>query len=228
MTDQKMMNPIARTSLHQELVGPIQQMIVHGALPPGSKVPEQRLCKEFGVSRTPMREALKVLAADGLITLEPNRGAWVTELTVQEIEEVFPVLGALEALSGELACRNISDTQLAEVRQWHEEMLRSYRDRDLDAYFDANQNIHAAILAAANNVTLSNGCRALSARMQRARYMANMSDERWASAVSEHEEIIIALEARDGAALAKILTRHMANKQASVVRWLQQTATTTG
>ena len=90
---------ITRKSLHQELVDRLQVMIIGGELVPGAKVPEKTLCATFGVSRTPLREALKVLASDGLVRLEPNRGAWVTTVTVSEVNEVFPVLGALEALS---------------------------------------------------------------------------------------------------------------------------------
>ena len=90
---------ITRKSLHHELVDRLQTLIINAELAPGSKVPEKVLCDQFGVSRTPLREALKVLASDGLVRLEPNRGAWVTQVTEEEVEEVFPVLGALEALS---------------------------------------------------------------------------------------------------------------------------------
>ncbi len=195
-------------------------MIVDGTMAPGMKVPEKDLCERFAVSRTPLREALKVLAADGLVYLEPNRGAWVTELTESEVSEVFPVLGALEALSGELACENIMDEELAALRQHHDQMILSYKEQDLDGYFQANQRIHAGILSAARNETLVVQCEALSARMQRARYVANISEDRWVEAVSEHEEIIAALEAKDGKALGEILKKHMYNKQLSILKWL--------
>lgn len=211
---------IARRSLHLELVERIRPLIVNGQLVPGSKVPEKHLCEQFNVSRTPMREALKVLAAEGLVRLEPNRGAWVAAVTIEEVKEVFPILGVLEALSGELACNLISDTEVQEVRRLHDSMVRSYNDRDLAAYFKKNQEIHHAILLAANNHTLTNSCEVLSARMQRARYVANMSDERWSAAVDEHVQIIETLEARDGKKLSNVLIEHMKNKQESVLRWL--------
>lgn len=212
--------PISRRSLHEELVARLRTMIVDGTMPPGKKVPEKDLCERFAVSRTPLREALKVLAADGLLYLEPNRGAWVTELTESEVSEVFPVLGALEALSGELACENITDEELAALRRHHDQMMLSYKEQDLDDYFQANQRIHAGILSAARNETLVIQCEALSARMQRARYLANISEDRWAEAVSEHEEIIAALEVKDGKALGEILKKHMHNKQLSILKWL--------
>jgi DNA-binding GntR family transcriptional regulator len=212
---------ITRTSLHHELVGRLQALIINSDLEPGSKVPEKLLCDQFGVSRTPLREALKVLASDGLVRLEPNRGAWVTRVTIEEVEEVFPVLGALEALSGELACQNITDTEIDAVRELHAQMLQSYKDRDLDAYFSINQKIHRAILLAARNSTLTSSCQALSLRMQRARYLANMTQGRWQEAVQEHERILEFLIARDGPNLARTLMGHMNSKRLSVVRWLQ-------
>ena len=212
---------ISRKSLHLELVDRLQPLIIGGELPPGSKVPEKDLCARFGVSRTPLREALKVLASDGLIHLQPNRGAWVTTVTVSEVQEVFPVLGALEALSGELACAVITDAEIDRVRDLHDQMLRSYQDRDLDAYFAINQKIHSAILLAARNETLKASCQALSLRMQRARYLANMTEGRWFDAVQEHEKIMAFLAARDGANLASTLQDHMDAKRQSVIRWLQ-------
>jgi DNA-binding GntR family transcriptional regulator len=178
------------------------------------------LCTRFGVSRTPLREALKVLASDGLIRLEPNRGAWVTPVTIGEVEEVFPVLGALEALSGELACKSITEPEIAVVRRLHAQMIQSYEVRDLDTYFAINQKIHRAILLAARNDTLTTSCQALSLRMQRARYLANMTEGRWYEAVQEHEDILKFLVDRDGKSLAPTLLHHMDAKRASVVQWL--------
>ncbi len=212
---------IARKSLHQELVDRLQQMLINGALAPGTKVPEKDLCVQFGVSRTPMREALKVLASEGLVRLEPNRGAWVTQVTVSEVNEVFPVLGALEALSGELACQNITDAEIETVRMLHTRMVENYGERDLDGYFAINQKIHKAILDAARNDTLTTSCQALSLRMQRARYLANMSEARWRMAIDEHERILKFLSERNGKKLAQTLSEHMETKRASIVKWLK-------
>lgn len=211
---------ITRRSLHDELVERLRTLIVDGTLEPGIKVPERDLCEQFQVSRTPMREALKVLAADGLVTLTPNRGAWVSKLTLPELEEVFPVMGALEALSGELACARISDKQIAAVRKLHDRMVSHYRAGELDDYFAVNQQIHEAILEAADNDTLSAQYRSLSTRIRRARYVANMTAERWAQAVEEHEQILSALEDRDAPRLAGILRKHLRNKFATVKDWL--------
>lgn len=221
MTQATASQTILRTSLHHELVGRLQTLIINAELEPGAKVPEKSLCDQFGVSRTPLREALKVLASDGLVRLEPNRGAWVTQVTVGEVEEVFPVLGALEALSGELACKHIDDDEIKAIQALHDAMLESYENRDLDAYFSINQQIHRAILVAARNDTLTTSCQALSLRMQRARYLANMTEGRWFEAVQEHESIMKYLAAREGKALGKTLLKHMDAKKISVIRWLE-------
>ncbi|EAV40482.1 DNA-binding GntR family transcriptional regulator [Labrenzia sp. MBR-25] len=211
---------LRRKSLHEELAESLRELIVSGELKPGEKVPEKDLCEMFSVSRTPLREALKVMAADGLVYLEPNRGAWVTPITVEDIEEVFPVMGALEALSGELACQNITDAEIAHVRSLHEKMVREYEAGNLADYFHINQEIHEAILAAARNKTLSTQYMSLATRVRRARYVANMTAERWKQATEEHELILNCLEARDGARLAEILKDHLKNKLETVKDWL--------
>jgi DNA-binding GntR family transcriptional regulator len=209
-----------RGSLHEELAVSLREIIVNGELTPGTKVPEKDLCEAFGVSRTPLREALKVLAAEGLVILEPNRGAWVSPITVEDLEEVFPVMGALEALSGELACERITDAEIAEIRRLHALMVEAHRTRDMPGYFAVNQEIHEAILAAAHNHTLSVQYRSLATRVRRARFVANMTQERWDQATAEHEEMLLCLERRDGPALAEVLKRHLANKLHTVRAWL--------
>ena len=216
MTRAQVIEAIPRRSLHAELVDRLRDLIIEGTLAPATKIPERALCEQFGVSRTPMREALKVLASEGLVSLEPNRGAWVSRITLEELEELFSVIGALEALSGELACERITDSQLDDVRRLHKRMIRHYEAGELACYFRINQQIHEAILDAADNATLTTQYRSLAVRIRRARYMANMSDERWRRAVQEHKQILKALENRDGTGLARLLRQHLANKFATV------------
>ena len=217
--------PIARRPLHEELAEHLRQLIIECALEPGSKISEKDLCAQFAVSRTPLREALKLLATEGLVQLTPHRGASVTEFTNEELEQIFPVMGALEALAGELACARISDKEIVEIRRMHDRMVAHRRNERLPEYFKENQAIHQAILRAANNSVLASEYQALAVKMRRARYLANMSVARWDKAVEEHEEIIAALEARDGLALAAILKNHLANKYETVRTWLQDNKT---
>lgn len=214
--------PLKRPSLHRELAEAIRGLIMSGELPAGQKVPEKELCDTYGVSRTPLREALKVLATDGLLTLEPNRGAWVSQITQQDLEEVFPVMGALEALAGELACRQITDAEVEKIARLHDEMMNHYANRRLRDYFVVNQEIHEAILVAARNQTLATQYRSLTARVRRFRYIANMSDVRWQRATEEHVLILKHLRNRDGKALADVLRVHVQNKLDTVCDWIAQ------
>ncbi len=200
---------LQRRSLHEELTTALRELIVNGELQPGKKVPEKDLCELYGVSRTPLREALKVLATDGLVHLEPNRGAWVSQITIEDLDEMFPVMAALEALAGELACKHITDDEIEAIRVLHDRMYGHYKAGELAEYFALNQQIHEAILAAARNATLTVQYRSLATRVRRGRYMANMTRERWDQAMAEHEAILDRLAARDGAALSVILKEHM-------------------
>ena len=204
--------PIARASLHDALVARLRDLIVEGELASGTRVPERALCERFGVSRTPLREALKVLASEGQLHLSPNRGATVAHVTLADVDEVFPVMGALEALAGELACARITDEQIAEVRALHYQMVLHYTRRELPQYFRLNQRIHELIMDAAGNATLSRLYRGLAGRIRRARYLANMSKVRWDQAVEEHDAILLALSQRDAAPLGRILKQHLHNK----------------
>lgn len=201
-----------RPTLAVQLVEQLRQLIFDGDLAPGSRLQEAELSQRFGVSRTPLREALKLLTAEGLITIEPNRGATVTELSVTELAETFPVMGVLEALAGELAASHADDDDLKALRTLHDAIVAGYRSKDLKSYFAANQAFHERLVEAAHNETLATHYHQLAGRVRRARYRANLSPARWAQSVDEHEQIIAALESRDGATLAAVLRAHIDHK----------------
>lgn len=204
--------PLPRVSLHDQIVERLREAIVAGDFKPGEKLNEKELCLRFGVSRTPLREAIKVLSNEGLVRLTPRYGASVAPLTLADLDEVFPIMGALEAVSGELACARIKDHEIDAIAALHHQMVGHYERRELRSYFECNEKIHAAILVAARNATLAATLRGLAGRVRRARYLANMSDERWAAAVTEHENILAALRARDATGLGVLLRSHLSNK----------------
>ncbi|RMA42280.1 GntR family transcriptional regulator [Rhodophyticola porphyridii] len=212
--------PLTRPSLHEELVTRLREAIVQGTLAPGAKVPERELCESLGVSRTPLREALKVMANEGLVVLESNRGARVSNVTMEELEAAFPVIAVLEGLAGELACARASDDEIARIALRHRDMFRHYEAGNRPAYFQANRDIHDALMAAARNPVLAQHYTMLSSRVERARLLANVSDSRWAEAVEEHHDILAALEARNGARLRDLLTAHLNNKLAALKKAL--------
>jgi len=209
-----------RRLLHETVVDRLRDLIVQGELAPESKLNERVLAEKLGTSRTPLREAIKFLASEGLVELLPNRGAVVAPLKPEKMKEVFVVLGALEALAGDLACRNATESDIAEIRALHYHMLAHHARGELAQYFRYNQQIHTRIIDCAGNATLAQSWRSLNAHVKRARYLANLSRERWDKAVKEHEEMIEALVKRDGARLQALLRDHLSNKLAMVMEAL--------
>jgi DNA-binding GntR family transcriptional regulator len=217
MDTSQQVTPILRRPLHEEAADRLRDLIVQGRLVAGARLNERLLTTQLGVSRTPLREAFKVLATEGLVELLPNRGAIVSHMDPVRLSDSLAVMGALEALAGELACRNATEAQLNEIRALHYEMLAYHARGDLAGYFKFNQAIHLKIVKYSGNAVLYNTYRQLNDNVRRARYMANLSKERWDAAVREHEEILAALGARDVKRIQALLSDHLAHKLSSVL-----------
>ncbi len=204
---------IVRKTLHHEVVvDALRELILEGELEPMSRINEVELCERFGISRTPLREAIKLLAAEGLLVLLPNRGARVVALSETEIAEILQVVGALEGAAGELACERITSGELTVIEAATEAMVAAWKAGDYPAYFARNREIHEAIMAAARNAALQSTYRSLSGRVQRARFSAHKTDEQWARAIDDHNLMVMFLRRRDGAALAQLLRDHLKSK----------------
>ena len=208
---------IPRASLHEQAATRLRQMLVEGAIAPGAKLNERELSELLQVSRTPLREAIKMLASEGLVELLPHRGAIAVALDEQAVRDTFEVMGGLEALSGELAAQRITDEELAEIRAMHYEMLAAYTRRDLSNYYRLNAQIHRAINAAAKNPVLSATYERMNARLQALRFRSNQDGEKWKNAMREHEQMVEALAARDAAGMRKVLGSHLQNKLDAVL-----------
>lgn len=213
---------IPRAGLHEQVAHKLRQMLVEGRIAPGAKLNERELCEALDVSRTPLREAIKMLAAEGLVELVPNRGAIAVQLDEEAIRHTFEVMGGLEALSGELAAQRITDEELAEIHAMHYEMLAAYTRRDLSAYYRLNAQIHRAINAAARNPVLSDTYDRVNARLQALRFRSNQDGEKWKAAVQEHALMVEALTKRDAAAMRKVLGQHLQNKLSVVLDLLRE------
>ena len=192
-----------------EVIARLRDMIANGDLEPGRPIRERTLGRELGVSRTPLREAFRVLAGEGLIEIRPRLGARVARLSARNADHIFSVMEALEALAGELACKNMSDEDLAELLALHKRLVASYRARQRDRFFTVNQRLHERLIEAAQNPVLSRIYAGLDGQMRRARYMALNTPAQWRDAVREHEVIMKALQARDGARVAALLRGHL-------------------
>jgi DNA-binding GntR family transcriptional regulator len=212
--------PVGST-LAATLADRMREMIIEGELAPGTRLNERALCDRFGASRTPLREAFRLLAAEHLVELQPNRGAQVVSLSDDDIRESFEVMGALEALAGELACRHITADEVAEVKALTFEMLACHARRDLPAYYRLNRTIHDRINAAAGNALLRQVYTTLNLRIQNLRFRSNFDQFKWDKAAREHAEMIDALEARDGARLGALLRNHLREKGEAVLETLR-------
>jgi len=195
--------------LAQQVATRIRDLIIQDQLRPREWIREQALADKLKVSRTPLREALKMLELEGLIRLLPNRGALVTELTVEEVKEKLEVLAVLEALAGQLACRKATDAELAEIKALHYEMLAWFSRQNRLEYFKLNQRIHLAIVAASGNRTLVETHARINAQLYRVRFQSNLQNELWGTAVDEHEEMLAALTARNSEVLAACMLNHL-------------------
>lgn len=212
---------IPRAALHEQVAHRLRQMLVEGRIAPGAKLNERELAEVLQVSRTPLREAIKMLAAEGLVELLPNRGAIAVALTEADVLNTFEVMAGLEAQSGELAAQRVTDAELAEIRAMHYEMMAAYTRRDLSSYYRINAQIHRAINAAAKNPVLTATYNQVNARLQALRFRSNQDGEKWARAVKEHEQMIDALAARDPRAMREVLLTHLRNKLETVVAQLR-------
>jgi DNA-binding GntR family transcriptional regulator len=210
------LEPIARRPLHDEAAERLRDAIIETRLAPNERLNERVLCDRYGISRTPLREALKVLAQEGLVTLLPNRGAVVTPLTVTELEQTIEVMRPLEQLAGLLVVSQIDADGLTEIRALHHEMCAFHARRDLPNYFRANQGIHQRLVEETGNRILRLTYESLNTRIRRFRYRANLSQERWDQAVAEHTAMLDALTARDGQRLGRLMAEHLVNKAAAV------------
>ncbi len=200
---------IERPSLHGEILARLRMMIVEGDLAPGARINEGQIGVQFGVSRTPLREAIKSLASEGLVELVPRRGAVVRSFTAKEVHDTMDVIRTLEEFAAATACAAASDADIAEIRALHNEMEAAHGHGDRRRYYALNQEIHTRIVALADNPTLSQVHGTLQARMKRFRFAGHAGPENWARAMDEHVEMIEALEARDAARLTAIIGHHL-------------------
>ncbi|WP_455372560.1 GntR family transcriptional regulator [Limibacillus halophilus] len=207
---------VRRLPLTHQVAAAIRDMVIQDDLKPGERVRERELSELLNVSRTPLREALKILAAEGLLELHPNRGAIVADPEPEQVRDRLALLGVLEGLAGEWAAKRASDEEITEIRALHFEMLAAYSRQDRLTYFKLNQAIHAAIVKASRSKDVIELHGRINAQLYRVRYRSNLKNQKWHTAIEEHEAILKALEARDAERLGTILRNHLGSTWAKV------------
>lgn len=212
--DVKSVDVITRRPLHEEVADRLRELIMRGEFAPGTRLNERALTERFGISRTPLREALRILFAEGLVKLLPNRGAVVSTITRADAENLVELIGAFEGLGAELACRRASDEQIAEVAELTRRMRACHTDRNLAEFLLCNQLIHEKIIDAGGNAELTDVYRRTAGRIRRAPYMTDCSQARWDESMDEHERILDAFVKRDAERLKALLVEHVNHAQA--------------
>jgi DNA-binding GntR family transcriptional regulator len=196
-------------SLHEQTTGRLRDLIVKGTLAAGARLVEVDLCRRLTVSRTPLREAFKVLASEGLVQIHPHRGATVTRMTHTETIELFQVTAQLEAMGAQLATLRMTDEHLANLNIMHDQLVSWHAQGKRHEYFHLNQRIHRAIVALSGNSILAETHARLISRARRSRYQAILDDARWTESVKEHVQLMAAFARRDGGAAADIWRKHV-------------------
>ena len=196
------------TPLHDLLVGKLRTLLLNGELPDGSRIPEAELCQRFGVSRTPLREALKVMAAEGLVTLRPNRGAMVAPISLDAIGPIFELKGALERLIGLLIPERANAEDIAALETLHAALKDALARHDRTAYTRINFAFHQRLAHSTRNPLLAQNYEALQQKIWRYRFAVNEFSERLSESYQEHERIMVALRAGTRLDLAERLEEH--------------------
>ena len=197
--------------LHLEAAKRLRAMIQLGELPPGARLREVQLCEQLRVSRTPLREALRTLAVEGLVNHLPNRSVVVAALNPVDIEHLYRVFGTVEGLAGELACANVSEAQLAEIGRLLSKMIDLHGRGERAEYMQVNGQIHRMVVDIAANPVLFSVWQSLVPLVERARSLSNLDKDRWTAALFEHSKMYAALAARDGPLLRRLASEHFLN-----------------
>ncbi|MBL8327320.1 MAG: GntR family transcriptional regulator [Rubrivivax sp.] len=202
-------SPLARRALYVEVAERLRQQIFDRQLEPGSWIDEMKLAAQYGISRTPLREALKVLAVEGLVTMKVRRGAYVTEMSREDVRDVYHLLGLLESDAAARVAQQGSDEQLAELQRLHERLERQVRQRD--AFFATNEQFHLLLLTAAGNRWAMQMVTDLRKVMKLNRHHSLFKQGRLAESLAEHRALVKALVSRDAEAARQTMRLHFDN-----------------
>ena len=207
---------VVHNSLHDEVATRLRERIFSGELAPGSFLDEVRLAEEMEISRTPLREALKVLTAEGLVRHEPRRGSFVNEVTEQDLDEIFPVIALLEGRCAHEAALNATDADLQALEALHDKLSRHAKARRINDYYAANFAIHEAIIALAGNRWLAQVITDLRKIVKLARLQQLHAPGRLDQSLSEHLAVFAALKARDPEGAEAAMRTHLTRQRVAL------------
>ena len=209
---------IAPTALYQEVAERLRQRIFAHELTPGTWIDEQKLAEQYGISRTPLREALKVLASEGLVELKPRRGCYVTEISSQDLDDIFPLMAMLEGRCASEAVSRAGPEDIGTLREIHERLEQSAREGKIDAFFEANQEFHRKIQELSGNRWLLSVIQDLRKVLKLSRLHSLSLEGRLQQSLEEHRTIMAAMEAGNPAAAENIMHDHLLSGRSALAK----------
>lgn len=212
------MTRIAPTALYQEVAERLRQRIFAHELTPGDWIDEQKLAEQYGISRTPLREALKVLASEGLVELRPRRGCYVTEISRQDLDDIFPLMAMLEGRCAADAVKLVKPADLAELQAMHDRLEAAARDGRIDAFFEANQEFHKRIQELAGNRWLLSVIQDLRKVLKLSRLHSLSLEGRLQQSLDEHRAIMAAFKAGDAGKAEVLMHDHLLSGREALVK----------
>ena len=207
---------VVPSSLHDDVADRLRELIFGGSLTPGSFIDEPALCEQLGISRTPLREALKVLTAEGLLRHEPRRGCFVNQITERDLDEIFPVIALLEGRCAFEAARNASDADLAALEVLHQRLNRHAQARRISDYYETNHSIHEAIITLADNRWLAQVIADLRKILRLSRQQSLQVPGRLEQSLSEHMAVYAALKAHDAEGAEAAMRTHLTRQRVAL------------
>lgn len=201
---------LERKSLAEQIADELRDLILLEKLKPGSAIPERETAEALGVSRTPLRESLRILASEGLVEIAPNRPPLVANPSEEDLKSLLQVQGALEALAGELACFEASDGEIEEIALMEKDMSDTSDDCDPLEFFQKDMQFHQKIVAASKNKALIDTHKTYNSRLWRARFISSRRRVNRAGTLNQHRDIVVALRDRSPKKAAKALRGHLA------------------
>ena len=209
---------IAQTALYQEVAERLRQRIFAHEFSPGTRIDEQALTVDYGISRTPLREALKVLASEGLVTLRPRRGCFVTEISEQDLDEIFPLMAMLEGRCALEATNRAQPRQIAALEAIHRQLERFAESKQIERFFEANQEFHFRIQERSGNRWLQQVIQDLRKVLKLTRLLSLSIDGRLEESLCEHRAILAAIKAGDDAGAQALMHDHILSVRQSLAR----------
>jgi DNA-binding GntR family transcriptional regulator len=204
-----MMKVIQKKPLHEEIANNLRELIMSGELQEGDKIKEDELCHSMGISKTPLREALRVLSVEGLIKLVPNRGSFVSTPTFEEIREMFDVMSVLEGICARAAAEKITEKDLATLEKLHGRLEENYRRKAQREYIRINNQYHSFVQELAGNRTLNQIINGLRQKILLYRYQSLNLPERFAQSIQEHRDLLQAFRKKNPKKAETLMRRHL-------------------